>query len=150
MQWQFIDFHFTVPRISCLWVEKIICTLSWRWHLINQFSLYVVQDFMFAWIGEVTCTLFLDVIDIGRSPHSGCVWIFCKKFIEKTNSNQCWDARKMFIWILKGLRVECERIWEFEKCFRVSNSLKFYPNFPYHNSHQQNLWITYLYFGELF
>ncbi len=28
---------------------------------------------------------------------------------------------------------------EFEKCFRVSNSLKFYPNFQYHNSHHQNI-----------
>jgi hypothetical protein len=58
---------------------------------------------------KITCTLVLDVIDIGRSPHSGCVWIFCKKFIEKTNSNPCWDTGKMFIWIFKGFK---GRMWE--------------------------------------
>jgi len=35
--------------------------------------------------------------------------IFCKKFIEKTNSNQCWDTGKMFIWIFKGFK---GRMWE--------------------------------------
>lgn len=74
------------------------------------------------WIVEITCTLFLDVIDIGRSPQVG-VWIFCKKSIEKTNLNQCWDTGKMFIWILKGVRVECEKLRNVLQSQIVSHSI---------------------------
>jgi hypothetical protein len=87
-----IDFHFMLYRISCLW------------------------------IGEITWTLFLDLIDIGRSSHSGCVCIFCKKSIEKTNLNQCWDTGKMFIWILNGF-VECENLRNVLESQILSNSI---------------------------